>query len=669
MEETDWRDYDYNQNDPTEESDDEEESASAEVQYYEAKKVLKKTPESPVWKFFVFPGTKDSINEKKVACKLCLESSDVKMRRKVYSYSGGTKNLIDHLERCHKDNADWKTAKEEDEKKKKSQSAPNKITAYTNATSTVPKWPKASSNWKKNTQLLSEWVVLDTRPSESVEDPGLVRVFKSLCPQFEPPCSQTVTNYIEKSYETKKEEIIIELKTIDSVAITTDGGSSSNARSYQDTNIHFISPEWELKSYVLAVRESKGEHTAENYRKNTFKVLEEFEIATEKIALFVTDNENKMRCAFKDEERSGCGAHILHKTVQKGCEIAVIQRLILKMRKVSTKHNKSPKMRYALEKFQEEKGLKIRPLIQDCPTRWGSTKVSSDHFLNHKEDKDKDRFANMDAVNSALRTLKRMKKEKLQDLIITKAEMVQIENLNDFLTRLDVLSTHLGGNKFVTSSVVIPTLYSIKNHLSPSVNDVSYISEMKTVMLEDIADRIQKNLNFPFLFKSTALDPRFKKLKMIDNKEDRKNIQESLKVEMRKLAIDSEPRIEDDDEDLESEPKKARVVYDFEESDSEDDDGDGFGDDKVRKEFEQFMKEPQIDKASPPGSELSWWKIRESNYPLLSRLAKKFLCVPATSVEAERTFSALGNLMTKKRLCLTGTHVDMQLFLKDKYKK
>ena len=81
------------------------------------------------------------------------------------------------------------------------------------------------------------------------------------------------------------------------------------------------------------------------------------------------------------------------------------------------------------------------------------------------------------------------------------------------------------------------------------------------------------------------------------------------------------------------------------------------------------MKEPQIDKASPPGSELSWWMIRESNYPLLSRLAKKFLCVPATSVEAERTFSALGNLLTKKRLCLTGTHVDMQLFLKDKFKK
>ena len=64
MEQSDYSDWaDYNQNNPTEESEDEEESA--EVMYYEAKKVLKKPPESQVWKFFVFPGSKDSVNEKK----------------------------------------------------------------------------------------------------------------------------------------------------------------------------------------------------------------------------------------------------------------------------------------------------------------------------------------------------------------------------------------------------------------------------------------------------------------------------------------------------------------------------------------------------------------------------------------------------------------------------
>ena len=39
--------------------------------------------------------------------------------------------------------------------------------------------------------------------------------------------------------------------------------------------------------------------------------------------------------------------------------------------------------------------------------------------------------------------------------------------------------------------------------------------------------------------------------------------------------------------------------------------------------------------------------------------------MPATSTQAERVFSAMGWLLNKKRQCLTGSHVDEQLFLKE----
>lgn len=48
-----------------------------------------------------------------------------------------------------------------------------------------------------------------------------------------------------------------------------------------------------------------------NYRKNTDKVEEEFVMTT-------TDNENKMRAAYKDHERNGCLSHILHSSVTEG---------------------------------------------------------------------------------------------------------------------------------------------------------------------------------------------------------------------------------------------------------------------------------------------------------------------------------------------------------------
>ena len=47
----------------------------------------------------------------------------------------------------------------------------------------------------------------------------------------------------------------------------------------------------------------------------------------------------------------------------------------------------------------------------------------------------------------------------------------------------------------------------------------------------------------------------------------------------------------------------------------------------------------------------------------------KYFSIPATSTEAERVFSALGNLLAKKRLSMIGENVDKQLFLRDKFSK
>ena len=66
---------------------------------------------------------------------------------------------------------------------------------------------------------------------------------------------------------------------------------------------------------------------------------------------------------------------------------------------------------------------------------------------------------------------------------------------------------------------------------------------------------------------------------------------------------------------------------------------------------------------------LGCWKINRFKYPNLIKLVKKYLCIPATSTESERTFSNLNNLLTKKRLCMKGETVNAQLFLKDKLQK
>ncbi|MBN3270805.1 ZBED1 protein, partial [Polyodon spathula] len=50
-------------------------------------------------------------------------------------------------------------------------------------------------------------------------------------------------------------------------------------------------------------------------------------------------------------------------------------------------------------------------------------------------------------------------------------------------------------------------------------------------------------------------------------------------------------------------------------------------------------------------------------YPHLAQLAKKYLCVPGTSVSSERVFSTARNIVNKKRAALDPEQVDRLVFL------
>jgi len=46
---------------------------------------------------------------------------------------------------------------------------------------------------------------------------------------------------------------------------------------------------------------------------------------------------------------------------------------------------------------------------------------------------------------------------------------------------------------------------------------------------------------------------------------------------------------------------------------------------------------------------LTWWSRRESSYPRLAKVAKKFFSIQASSSESERIFSVAGGILTEKR--------------------
>lgn len=75
-----------------------------------------------------------------------------------------------------------------------------------------------------------------------------------------------------------------------------------------------------------------------------------------------------------------------------------------------------------------------------------------------------------------------------------------------------------------------------------------------------------------------------------------------------------------------------------------------------------YLKEdiPPIDSCP-----LKWWKDKYEEFPNLARVARAYLCIPATQCSSERFFSVAGNVVSEKRGSLLTEHVEEISYLHD----
>jgi len=71
-------------------------------------------------------------------------------------------------------------------------------------------------------------------------------------------------------------------------------------------------------------------------------------------------------------------------------------------------------------------------------------------------------------------------------------------------------------------------------------------------------------------------------------------------------------------------------------------------------ELENYLRDPKLpfyadSDQKRVNNPLDWWKANAAKYPTLAVMAKKYLCVPATSAPVERLFSRAGLTITEKR--------------------
>ena len=242
----------------------------------------------------------------------------------------------------------------------------------------------------------------------------------------------------------------------------------------------------------------------------------------------------------------------------------------------------------------------------------------------------------------------------LSDDEISAAEEL-VEVLEVFHSATEIVS----GEKYPTLGIILPFLHKLLSHtLAEAENDKRLTKRIKKAIRDDLTSRYQDDVVKKKFSIAMYLDPRFKAVPFLND-----SVLLNVKLELIELVdADQQQQVPTEPEPSESPVKKRKLTKFFE----------GIiilPSDKaplispheiVANELRKYEAEDpeSLDSLEP----LKWWKAREQQLKYLSRLAKRVLCVTASSVPSERLFSSAGNLVNEKKSCLLPESVDHLLF-------
>ncbi|XP_059418261.1 E3 SUMO-protein ligase ZBED1-like [Carassius carassius] len=245
-----------------------------------------------------------------------------------------------------------------------------------------------------------------------------------------------------------------------------------------------------------------------------------------------------------------------------------------------------------------------------------------------------------------------------------------LESVNKALKPLQDFTDALSGEEYVSISYLLPVLRLLNTQtLAADEEDTELTCSIKTKVLGYMETKYEDPATQTLLNIATFLDPRFKKDYI--PKEQLEEISVRIKSEMKEAqpAVAISSSVGAAVSGAEAEPCQSATATSTKRmkkslgsllqtsvtSPSESSDHA-----TIEAEFNSYILIPKIHSEQDP---LAWGGIHKVNFPQLSKLAEKYLCVPATSTPSERLFSTSGNVVTCQRASLKPSKVDMLVFL------
>ena len=394
-----------------------------------------------------------------------------------------------------------------------------------------------------------------------------------------------------------------------------------------------------------------------------------------------------------DAEFNGCVDHLLELTTKLAFRSGVQgEETMEKCRRLVNHFTSSSQALEALKRKQIDR-VPVG-VIQDVVTRWWSTYAMGVRLLQ---------LRNYISIMTEDGLIPR-------ELNLSNSQWDILNETTDLLEPFMVAQKVLEGEKYVTISLVLLIITTIRNKLQAAAANVNleapHVSELSRSLLENfnkhwgdgmpgtvydesIVHGRERPRGIPRrTLLATYLDPRTKDLAVLDNI-DKSLIKHAIKEKLLILGrvktdihegiqahtVDKNAEIAVNDMQANVNNRALFGILDGEEIPNDVDEShqaDNNVEELVDAELTLWEREPKLPRAVQRNdgtlyfpNPLIWWRKNENRFPRIASLAAQYLAIQATSASSERLFSVAGLTISKDRARLTSDNAAMLIFLHD----
>ena len=464
------------------------------------------------------------------------------------------------------------------------------------------------------------------------------------------------TQYLDSLYEAVLKEAKERCESITNIALTTDGWTGLST-SYWSLTAQGLDSDFNLHHFKLGCRPIFAPvHRAAVIGEEIKKVLKEFGIPQQKISAVVTDEGGAaplIAAQFESADEIHCGAHLLNTTLriafqQISSEMPIVSLVMDACRDLAGASNRSTQMREQLIANQLASEGPVTTMKQSVSTRWNSLLNNIKSVLSSKQ-----AILSLCAANPKLTfsgvilhhgdlfwELLRCFKNLLEPFETATKEMCA----DNTITADCIVANYLGLREMLAD----PKLFQHENPLEIDRQTMEEAFDVAQRCAKIVVEKLEKK--FEPLQEAEiiafALNPNFRIITNPVTDYDHKwNDVLNTAYELIEKSGRSEiqPKVVEEEE-VEEKRFSSNSVYKNKIQSGVSKHNTHSTEEAIVLELRQF-KGVQTSQSNLG----SWWKINKRFYPLLAKIALRYLSMPASQSASERDFSQMRLMCTHLR--------------------